>query len=224
MATVTEVRELLAETALPEPLVDMLLSGASDVWLSGESPLAIASDLALLHPPLGANEVRALALPTASGGFRISVAVHDRRGLLAGTAAVCAGHGLSITSAAASTWPELGLALQRVDVTPEGDAPNWDAVGAELRHVLSDGHTMEMVFKFGDPVEVTAVAADRDRTLVSVTAPDKLGLLAMIANWFAHAGCNIEVAHVRSEGGLARDIFLVEGRPDPEALRNSLRG
>src|SRR3954462_15175959 len=112
MATTAEVRDLLATTSLPSDLVDELLEQASAAWLMGEPATALAADLALCHPPLGGEEVRAVVHPTADPAtWRLCVVAHDRPGLLAGAAGALATRGLSIISASGSLSPARGLAL-----------------------------------------------------------------------------------------------------------------
>jgi len=106
MAAATEVRALLAGTSLPDDLVDSLLEGASPLWLLGQAPEQVAADLALCHPPLRSDEVRVIAQPLAGGsGHKVSLVAPDRPGLLARTAGALAASGLTITAAAASSWP-----------------------------------------------------------------------------------------------------------------------
>src|SRR3954471_744017 len=98
MATTDEVRDLLSTTSLPADLVDDLLTEASAAWLLGETAPTLAADLALCHPPLGAEEVRAVVQPTTTAGTsRLCVVTHDRPGLLAGIAGAVAIHGLNIS-------------------------------------------------------------------------------------------------------------------------------
>jgi UTP:GlnB (protein PII) uridylyltransferase len=223
MATVAETRAILDETALPRDLVETLLDGASVLWLANAPAATIAGDLALLYPTLEAGEVRALVRPTAEDGrYRLSVAASDRVGLLARTSSVCAANGLSIVSAAISTWPEMDLALQRIDVICLEGEPDWECIGARLRAVLGRDEHFDVPFTPTAPVDVRAVASDPEHTLVSVRAPDRIGLLCAIATWFEANGCNIEVAQVRSEDGEANDVFLVTGEVDAHALTAAL--
>lgn len=228
VASATEVRALLAGTSLPADLVDSLLEGASPLWLLGQAPEQVAADLALCHPPLREGEVRVIAQPLAGGGgHKVSVAAPDRPGLLAGTAGALAASGLSITAAAASSWPEAGVAVERLVVEPAASGPpaDWDAVGARLREALADaGPPPEVRFTPCPPVSVSCTGHGVDRVVVSVRAPDRIGLLWAITSWFEERGCNIEVANVDAEGGTATDTFLVQGPVDPDALATHLAG
>src|ERR1700730_15063922 len=91
IATTAAVRALLAPTSLPDQLVDDLLAEASAIWLMGETAEVLAGDLVLCYPALAPEEVRATALPTGSpNAWRLTVAAHDRPGLLAGLAGALA--------------------------------------------------------------------------------------------------------------------------------------
>ena len=227
MATTAEVRGLLAGTSLPCNLVEALLDGASPLWLLGQAPEQVAGDLALCHPALRPGEVRAIAHPLEGGAsHKVSVVAPDRPGLLAGTAGALAAHGLTITAAAASAWPEVGVAVQRVVVEPAvaGLPVGWDPVGDDLKAVLAGSGRPEVRFTPCPPVEVSCTEHGADRAVVSVRAPDRVGLLWAIASWFEEHGCNIEVANVDAEGGTATDTFVVHGELDADALATRLAG
>lgn len=235
MATTTEVRELLAGTSLPADLVDALLEGASPLWLLGQAPEQVAGDLALCHPALLPGEVRAIAHPLDSaartGGdgsisHKVSVVAPDRPGLMAGTAGALAAHGLTILAAAASSWPEVGMSVQRVVAEPAvaGAHVDWDAVGTDLTAALAGSTRLSVAFTPCPPVSVSATDHGVGRAVVSVRAPDRVGLLWAIASWFEDHGCNIEVANVDAEAGTAVDTFVVHGPIDPDALSTHLAG
>jgi len=227
MATTTEVRDLLAGTSLPGDLVDALLAGASPLWLLGQAPDQVASDLALCHPALRPGEVRAIAHPLEGGdSHKVCVVAPDRPGLMAGTAGALALHGLTILAAAASSWPEVGLAVQRVVAKPavSGTLVGWDAVGTDLTAALTGTIRPAVRFTPCPPVSVSSTDQGTDRAVVSVRAPDRVGLLWAIASWFEENGCNIEVANVDTRAGTATDTFVVQGMLDADALATHLAG
>src|SRR5439155_21187572 len=136
------VRDMPEPTSLPAELVDQLLEGAPATWLLGEPADVLATDLALCHPALAPQEIRATVSPTTlPAAWRLTVVTHDRVGLLAATAGALAFHGLSLTSASAASWPDLGLALQCVTaVDPDGRErlpADWDDIGKSLRAALA---------------------------------------------------------------------------------------
>src|SRR5438132_1060978 len=113
MVTTDTVRRLLESTTVPDELAYEWLSEASAVWLMGQPAELVAGDLVLCHPPLAPEEVRAVARPTSDAyAWRMTIAAHDRPGLLADLAAVLADQRLSITDATATTLPASGIALQ----------------------------------------------------------------------------------------------------------------
>lgn len=200
----------------------MLLVGASPLWLLGQSAEQVAGDLALCHPALRSGEIRAIAHPLEGGAsHKVSVVAPDRPGLLAGTAGALAAHGLTITVATASTWPEVGVAVQRVVVEPAdpGREVGWEAVGADLTASLAGGARLVVPFTPCPPVVVSCADHGADRAVVSIQAPDRVGLLWAIASWFEEHGCNIEVAKIDARAGTAVDTFVVHGAgslgPDP---------
>ena len=229
MATPAEVRDLLAPTTLPPSLIDQLLAGASMTWLLSEPADVLAGDLALCHPALNPSEIRASARPTTDrASWRLTVVIGDRPGLLAATAGVLASHGLTLTSASAATWPELGLALQCViAVDPDGRErfdSDWDEIGKSLRAALGGTHPVEPDFRPSPPVVVRATPTDQGRSVVTIEAPDQIGLLWALAHWFESRECNIEATHMETDGKTARGSLLIAGDIDCEPLASAIGG
>jgi predicted amino acid-binding ACT domain protein len=223
------VRKLLAPTSLPADLVDEFLA-VSPVWLMGQPAEQLAGDLVLCHPPLAPSEVRALARPTASPTmWTLTVATHDRPGLLAAVAGILADQRLSIVSAATTTLPGPAIALLRVmAVHADGQgmtSDDWDTIGARLRAILGRQEgPPRPAFTPTPPVTVVAHPQDLGRALVTVEAPDRIGLLWAVASWFSENGCNVEACQARSEDGMAVDRLLVEGQGHWPDLAAALSG
>jgi predicted amino acid-binding ACT domain protein len=229
MATTAAVRALLAPTSLPDQLVVDLLAEVSAIWLMGEPAEVLAGDLVLCHPPLGPEEVRAVAKPTASPSvWRMTVAAHDRPGLLAGLAGALADQQLSIVDAAATVLPGPGIALQRVTaVHAEGrlmEQADWDAVGLRLQAVLGRREAVRATFVPAPPVTVESQPQDLGRVVVTITAPDRVGLLWAVAAWFESHGANVETYRATSHAGVASDTFVVVGGCDCAALAGAIGG
>jgi UTP:GlnB (protein PII) uridylyltransferase len=64
--------------------------------------------------------------------------------------------------------------------------------------------------------------AHTGRAVVTVTAPDRLGLLWAICRWFADHHVSIESMSVTTDGGVARDNFIVIGDCDGGELAEHL--
>jgi [protein-PII] uridylyltransferase len=211
---------------MPAELVEQLLSGASPTWVMGTPAAVLAADLALCHPALADGEVRARVTEgSAETRWQLGVVVRDRPGLLATTAGVLASHELTILSASCSSWPDLELASQRVVVaSTRGATPIWDDIGEDLRRTLGQAEPVPGRFVPTPPVTVQTSADIGDRSVVTITAPDSVGLLWAVATWFADNKCNIELALIETTGAVARDTFVVAGNPDAMALRRALEG
>jgi predicted amino acid-binding ACT domain protein len=219
VARLAELERLLGATTLPDELVGDLLDGAPPLWLlSGPAPL-LGTDLVLCHPPLARGEVRAVAQPTGDGTVRLTVAAHDRAGLLADTAGTLTAHGLSITGASAGTWTDLGLAVHALTVASAG-VTDWDALSADLRR----GKPPRVDFAPLGRADVTCSPGEMGRSLMTVSAADQPGLLWAVCRWLADHGQSIEAAHVGGVDGRAEDSFVVVGAPDAVQLAQHLSG
>ena len=223
MASVEEVRGVLAFSRVPRELSDELLDDAPDLWLRGESPDVIAGDVALCHPPLSTKEVRVWCAPALiAGALRVSVLAHDRPGLLAATTGALAHAGLSVIQAAAMTWPSRGWALQRAlvaDPKARSTRPvERDLLCAQLRAAVRDGPADDVTFTPSGPVQVQATAEPGGHKLLRVLAPDRPGLLWAISAWLERNDCNVLVARATPAGVQAVDTFLVDGEPNADEL------
>lgn len=222
----TEVASLLGRTRLENRTVRALVREAPPLWLMSETAATLAGDLALCHPRLGPDEVRAVARPIEeSRSVRLTVVAADRRGLLADSAAVLAANNLSITYASAATWPRRGLALHsfvvEYDETFHENA--WAKLGADLRAMVASGSTTLAPLRAVGPVRVTVQGTDGDRSLVRVKGRDQIGLLSALCAWFATENANIESLHARTVSGMVDDAFLVVGHVDSCELARHLQ-
>ena len=206
-----------------------LLHEVSAVWLMGETAAVVAGDLVLCHPCLAAGEVRAVAKPTTvPGSWRITVAARNQPGLTPGLAGVLAGQQLSISDASATVLAGGELFLQRVTAAhAEGvptDEADWEAVGERLRAVLGRQQAVRPPFSPRPPVVVEAQPRDFGRVLVTLEAPDQVGLLWAATTWFEEQDCLIEAYRATSAAGTARDTFVVVGDCDFSDLMAVLGG
>ena len=150
--------------------------------------------------------------------MRLTVIALDRPGLIADSAAVLAGHGLSISQASAGTWG--GLALHAFTLRPDRpiDDDAWSSLGADLQSMTEPHGETSLVFM---PLGRTTVEVDGDATghsLVRVSAKDQVGLLWATCRWFADRGISIESVHASTQDGIAFGTFVVDGDLDADAL------
>jgi pimeloyl-ACP methyl ester carboxylesterase/glycine cleavage system regulatory protein len=221
-----EVIGLLKHTRMARRRARALVLNAPPLWLMSDSARVLAGDLALCHPKLAADEVRAVARPIEGrGSMRLAIVAWDRPGLLADSAAVLASSELSITGASAATWPGQGLALHSfaVDGAAAIDASAWDQLGARLRAMVATGSAPVPLVRPVRPTRIVVRGGDEGgRSMVTVTAPDQVGLLASLCRAFAAAGTNIESLQARTTRGAAHDTFLVAGTIDADTIRRLL--
>ena len=224
MSTVERLNEVLAATSLPAELTSGLSREALDLWLMSEPDLALlASDLALCHPcPSGGEaRVRAVELDRV-GTWRFTVVGPDRAGLLADTTGVLAAAGIGVVAASALTLDDAGLAVQSLTVSaPRLDAEGWAAVGPRMQAAVL-GTVSRPRFHPAGVTEVSATGQPGGLMLVTVSAPDQLGLLCAVCGLLADQGVSIEVAMVGGAGGRAEDVFLVRGDVDVSVMAAGL--
>lgn len=220
MATLGELRRGLEATSVPAEVVDVLVDGASSLWLSSDDGALLAGDLALCHPPLKPHEVRARATNTAHT-WRLTVVAHDRRGLLADTTAILAQRGFTVDGASVATWQPLDLALHAITVAGAPPAPGvLDEIGAALR-AAGAGERPDIAFKPAGRASVKRSGVANGEHMINVVAPLQPGLLATVCRWLAEEGVSIEAAWVTREKE-ANDVFVIRGDVDVAALERVL--
>ena len=224
-AAADEVVARVVAKGVAKVAVESLLNDAPDPWWEGTSVAGLATDIVLLAPALGADEVR-IRIVSGLSDWELSVVAHDRPGLLATTAGILADHGLSIDDARIATWTRHGLALQRLRVSarelPTSGEPDFPFIGQALRHALAMTAPRPETNVFPDGCAVRSVVPmGPGRWKVEVEARDEIGLLARVANALHGLGANVLAADVHSEGARALDTFLVE--LDDEASLRLLR-
>ena len=69
---------------------------------------------------------------------------------------------------------------------------------------------------------MTVTGEGDGRSVVRVTAPDRIGLLSAVCRWFADNGVSVEAASISTVDGIAKDVFLVDGDCDVDALARQL--
>lgn len=220
MATIAELRKGLAATTVPDATAAKLIKGASSLWLSSDSATQLTGDLALVHPRLKKNEVRARAV-AAVDSWRLTVVAKDRKGLLADSAAILSAAGYSLRGASVVTWTDPDIALHAITV--EGAAPSdeqLDAIGAQLR-AANSGDRPKLTWQPVGRAYVRRTGEANGDAMISVVCPDQQGLLAAICRWFNDAGVSIRAAWIAGAEE-ANDVFVIHGDVDVVALERHL--
>ena len=220
-----EVRRLLRDTPVPALTARSMLRHASPLWLMSDRAAVLAADIALCHPRLAPDEVRAAARPIeGSRSMRLSIVAGDRRGLLADCAAVLAANRLSITRASGTAWARPRLALLTLVVANGADLDEaaWTALGESLRTMATTGATPSPPLRPIGTAGVDIHGSGAGRSLVEITAGDQLGLLSTLCRCFADLGADIEAVSARTVKGVAHDTFIVTGDLDEEGILGQL--
>jgi UTP:GlnB (protein PII) uridylyltransferase len=216
----TRVRAAAIAAGVDANAVNRLLETSPPEWLAGDLD-DLVGDLQLVAPPLEHGQLRLrVRAPSQSVQWELTVVAHDRPGLLAATAVVCATHGIAIRSARAASWP--GLALQRMMIVPSeipnSGEPDWTPLGQALRAAFDAepplGPATASASVPGAAAEFTMdeVTVLEDGALrLTVSGHDRVGLLSAITTRLARAGADIRFADLRDTGGLVRDVFVVTG-------------
>jgi UTP:GlnB (protein PII) uridylyltransferase len=213
MATIKELRAGLSGTTMPAEFADAMLKSASALWLSSDSAQDLAGDLALCYPALKRSEVRARAV-AHEDTWRLTVVAHDRKGLLADTAAILSLGGFSIRSASIATWDHVDLALFAITVDgAEPTTEQLDAIGVSLK-AAAKGNRPSVPFAPTGRAYVRRTGVANGEDMISVVAPDQAGLLATVCAWFSAEGASIEAAWINGERDEANDVFVIEGDVD----------
>lgn len=201
-------RRLAAERLVDEPAAVERLRHASNAYLLSHVPEELARQVHLLEPLPRKNAVRVAVTPEPEPDhWKVDVACRDTTALLGRLAAVLREHGLHITAATIATWPDGAVLDSFVVVAAERPSARELAVAFE-RHL----HGPLPVGAMPD-LEVTH---DNDtlpwHTAVTVTGPDRAGVLAAIAAAFAAADVVVHTARISTAHGSIADRFAVSDR------------
>jgi UTP:GlnB (protein PII) uridylyltransferase len=121
------------------------------------------------------------------------------------------------------SWPDSGTALHALTIDRWRLTEDlWRELGEQLRRLGQEGQpTVTFTPVTFTPVGravVTSSPSAMGRSVVTVTAPDQVGVLWAICRWFADHDVSIEAASVGASDGQVEDHFVVVGQPDTRAL------
>jgi glutamate-ammonia-ligase adenylyltransferase len=192
------------------------------------------------------RRVRVQVADAGDGRFEVTVVAHDARGLLALVCGVLAVHGLDVLSGVAEALDgpvvaDVFRVRPREVAPPDGDAIEREL--DELAALLAGGRAQEARERIhvrlvetlesaapsrGGPEAVGITIADEPGSALAamdVSGPDAPGFLYALASALTLRGLDIRRVTIASEGGRARDRFLVargDGRALTAAERDAL--
>ncbi len=202
-----------------------ILADAPVRFFTARTPAEAEADARLLSRlgPRGSRGQTAVRVSAADtpGAHRLAVAAYDRPGTFAGIAGAIALSGLDILGATAFAGPGATV-LDTFTVAPatlaEVGPETWAALERHLA-AAAEGH-LDLRVRLAErrrhyPARSRGRATVETRTdsafatAVSVSAPDRPGLLFDIADEIAYAGLAITRVVARTRDGRARDTFHV---------------
>ena len=229
IAVVTEVQRLLAHPSLADGRHESLaeahraealrkaggtgararIVSAPDLFVLCNDPSRIAALAALLDvvPGPGGASVT-VERGSAPGEWVVHVVTHDRPALLARITDALRLQGLGIVTADLATWPD-GVVLDSFVVRSGGRPDEGQLERLVSSHV--DGARPEPApGRHRTGLHVTADNGSRhDVTTLTVTGPDREGLLWRVATAFAQCGVQVHHARIETVDGTVNDRFEV---------------
>ena len=165
-------------------------------------------EVRLLEPLPRKDAVRVAVTPEPEPDhWKVDVACRDTTALLGRLSAVLREHGLHITSATIATWPD-GAVLDSF-VVIAAERPSAKDLASEFERHLHGPLPVA-------PMPDLELAHDNDtlpwHTAVTVTGPDRPGVLAAVAAAFAAADVVVHTARVSTAHGSVADRFAVSDR------------
>ncbi|MBA3691463.1 MAG: ACT domain-containing protein, partial [Actinobacteria bacterium] len=219
---IDRLRELLI--AEPSREVERHILRMPRSYFLSMGPAQAARHFALIAPPVGANEVRSLAVEGArAGAYELLVVAMDRPGLLSWIAGALSLAGLSIRTAQAfTTDDDVAVDLFEVEGAFEPQIPEerWREFRSVLRKVLEgrislDHRVDEKRRHYPPPRRPSPVTVEVDQdasdlfTVIEVGAPDRIGLLYDITRTLAELHLDVHLAKVATYTDRVIDTFYV---------------
>ncbi len=222
----TDRIERLRELLIAEPSREVerhVLRMPRSYFLSTE-PVQAARHFFLIAPPVGANEVRSVAVDGARpGAYELLVVATDRPGLLSWIAGSLSLAGLSILTAQAfTTDDDVAVDLFEVEgaFEPEIHEERWREFRSVLRKVLEgrislDHRVDDKRRHYPPPRRPSPVTVEVDEdasdffTVIEIGAPDRIGLLYDITRTLADLHLDVHLAKVATYTDRVVDTFYV---------------
>lgn len=201
-------RRLRATSVIDDPAVEARLQAASTAYLLSHEPEELARQALLLEPLPRPGTARVSVAPEPEPDqWKIDVACHDSRGLLARLTDVLADFGLGVVSASIATWPDGGV-LDSFIVSASRRPSAKDlaqAIESSLDRRLHLVAAPTLTLGFDN-------AALPWHTSVVVHGPDRPGALSAVCAAFAACDVVVHSARITSADHEVDDRFAVTDR------------
>ena len=197
---------------------------APTTYVLAHEPDRLLEQIRLIEPTPQGNAVRVTVQATSEPTrFEITIACRNRRGLLSRLAGTLADAGYSVASASLATWPD--DAVLDTFVVSADSAPNPERLSEFFSRALRGRPATRRIT---GPLPRLAVdnAIHPWHTILRVTGPDRIGLLAAVSAALSESGTTVHHATIQTRDGIADDTFEISnraGRKLPDEIVNRIR-
>jgi len=197
---------------------------APTTYVLAHEPDRLLEQIRLIEPTPQGNAVRVTVQATSEPTrFEITIACRNRRGLLSRLAGTLADAGYSVASASLATWPD--DAVLDTFVVGADSAPNPERLSEFFSRALRGRPATRRIT---GPLPRLAVdnAIHPWHTILRVTGPDRIGLLAAVSAALSESGTTVHHATIQTRDGIADDTFEISnraGRKLPDEIVNRIR-
>lgn len=218
-ASLADMRRRQTTELTDDPVLVERIGLAPTTFVLAHEPARLLEHVRLIEPTPQGDAVRVTVRPTARAGqYEVTIACRNRRGLLSRLSAGLAEAGHSVVSASLATWPDDAV-LDTFVVTAESQ-PDSSSLSATLGRVLRGRMKPRRIS--GPPPRVSIDNAIHPwHSVLRVTGPDRIGLLAAVSYALSESGAVVHHATVQTRDGLADDTFEISdraGRKLPDAV------
>ena len=208
-----QTKELTTDAALIDRITH-----APTTYVLAHEPAMLLEHARLIEPAPHGRKVRVTVEPTRTAGqYMVNVACRNRRGLLARLAGAFADAGYSVVSASLATWPDESVLDSFIVAADAPPAPSEisDLLSRSLRGRLRPRRIAG---------EAPRIALDNSihpwHSVLRVSGPDRIGLLAAISFALSETGVVVHHAVIQTREGTVDDEFEISdrvGRKLPDA-------
>lgn len=197
---------------------------APTTYVLAHEPDRLLEQIRLIEPTPQGKTIRATVRATSEPThFEVTIACRNQRGLLSRLAGALADTGYSVASASLATWPDDAV-LDTFVVTAEAE-PNPEQLSELLSRAVRGRPTPRRI---EGPVPRLAIdnAIHPWHTILRVTGPDRIGLLAAVSAALSDSAAVVHHAVIQTRNGVADDTFEISnraGRKLPDDIVDRIR-
>lgn len=222
--SLADMRRRQSAELTDDPALIERINLAPTTYVLAHEPDRLLEQIRLIEPAPQGNTVRVTVQSTSEQTrFEITIACRNRRGLLSRLAGALADSGYSVASASLATWPD--DAVLDTFVVNADSVPNPEHLSEFFSRALRGRPATRRI---SGPLPRLAVdnATHPWHTLLRVTGPDRIGLLAAVSAALSESGAIVHHATIQTRDGMADDTFEISnraGRKLPDEIVNRIR-